>query len=50
MEIGVQEEFAIVLMQKDGLRDNGGDHGAMKESVTPVKIMIPASVKPTVTD
>ena len=39
MEIGVQEEFAIVLMQKDGLTDNGGHHGAMKESAIPVNNM-----------
>ena len=49
MEKGVQEVFAIVLMQKDGLKDNGGDHGAMKESVTQVKSMMNASVKSTVT-
>ena len=49
MEKGVQEEYAIVLMQQDGLMDNGGDHGAMKESVTPVKSMMNALVKITLT-
>ena len=49
MEKGVQEVFAIVLMQKNGLKDNGADHGAMKESATQVKSMMNASVKTTVT-
>ena len=49
MEKGVQEEFAIVLMQKDGWMDNGGHHGAMKGSVTPVKSIINALVKTTLT-